>query len=130
MDTNKFWLSIQRENLLPEITSLGQLQTLCSQNKSIVVLFYLEGSSSSTLFRDSMIYHQGKLEMQPGKFLPTIAAAKYRNTQDFHQMSSKFKITEYPTLILFDASLQPIRTIIGFNWFQTPDVYATQKLLR
>lgn len=43
----------------------------------MIVLFWLENSSASVLFKDCIIYHQGKLSMQPGKYLPKLAQAKY-----------------------------------------------------
>jgi hypothetical protein len=49
----------------------------------MVVLFYLEGSSSSVLFRDAMILHQTKLLMQPKKYIPNIAQVTVANTAEF-----------------------------------------------
>ena len=69
------------------------------------------------MFRDSMIYHQSKLMMQPNKFIPNIVAAKYSEDKEFKQMAKNFKVTEYPTVILFDKKGKPFRTVIGFSWY-------------
>ena len=44
-------------------------------------------------------------------------------------MTKKYKIKEYPTLILLDSKAEALRTVIGFSWFETPNLYMTQKLL-
>lgn len=56
---------------------MNELKNICGQKKSIVVIFWLNDSSASGLFRDGMIYHQGKLIMQPKKFIPNIGAVKF-----------------------------------------------------
>lgn len=38
-------------------------------------------------------------------------------------------ITEYPTLVLFDQSMQAVRKLIGFQWYEVPLIYKAQKLL-
>ena len=30
-------------------------------------------------------------------------------------------------MILLDAKANPLRTVIGFSWFETPNLYLTQK---
>jgi hypothetical protein len=126
-DKKELWISVQREELLPEVKNIAELQNLCAQNKAMVVLFWLEHSSSSTMFRDAIIYHQGKLIVQPNKYIPKIAAAKYSNTSAFNEFVKRYGLKEYPTLILLDAKAQPVRTIIGFSWFQVGNLYMTQK---
>lgn len=56
---------------------MNELNNLCGQKKSMVVLFWLDDSSASGLFRDGMIFHQGKLIMQPNKFIPNIGSVKF-----------------------------------------------------
>lgn len=106
-----------RDELLPPVNSVGQLKSLCRSNKSMVVLFWLDNSSASVLFKDCMTYHQGKLSMQPGKYMPHVAQAKYSDSASFRELSRHSSVTEYPTLILFDGEANPIRTVIGFSWF-------------
>lgn len=65
--------------------------------------------------------------MQPDKYIPFIGAVKFSEDKDFKTMAKKFKIHEYPTLILFDDKAKPVRTILGFSWFETANVYATQE---
>ena len=76
-DTKKNWVCVQREDVAAKIKDQNQLASECGIRKSLLVLFCHEGSSSSQLFKDSLIYHQSKLMMQPGKFVPNIAVANY-----------------------------------------------------
>ena len=80
VNTKQFWLSIMREDVLPELKSMSDLEGLCVKNRSMLVLFWLQNSSSSQMYRDAVIFQQGKLMMQPGKYLPKIVALKYSNT--------------------------------------------------
>lgn len=64
--------------------------------------------------------------MQPGKFIPKIAIANYSNG-DVKNICNKYKITSFPTLILFDGSANPVRTLIGYSWLEVPFIYETQK---
>ena len=59
----------------------------------MVVLFWLKNSSASDLFKDCMIYQQGKLLMQPEKYIPKIAQAVYSNSGEFKDLCNRFKIT-------------------------------------
>ena len=118
-----------REELLPPLNTLADLKAMCSKNKSVAVLFWLDNSSASLLFKDCMIYQQGKLCMQPGKFIPKIAGAQLSDTQAYRDLCKYSNVTEFPTLILFDAQANPIRTVIGFSWFEAPNLYQTQRLL-
>ena len=79
--------------MLPAVSNLNEIKKLCSQNKSILVLFWLEDSSASTLFKDSIIYHQGKLQMQPGKFIPKIFHSKFNTSSSFKELCNKYRIT-------------------------------------
>lgn len=79
------------------------------------------------MYRDAIIYQQGKLMMQPGKYLPKIAAVKYSKSPEFKQLIKRYKLKAYPTLVLLDQNAQQVRTIIGFSWFETPNIYMTQK---
>ena len=36
-------------------------------------------------------------------------------------------VSEYPTVILFDAKAKPLRTVIGFSWYEIATLYATQE---
>lgn len=128
-NTKNFWLSIQREELMPPVKNFAELQNVCSKNKSMIVLFWLENSSASVLFKDCIIYQQGKLSMQPDKYIPKLAQAKFTQSQEFDDLRKRCGVTEFPTLILFDASAKPVRTVIGFSWFEAPNLYMTQKLL-
>jgi hypothetical protein len=92
------------------------------------VLFYQDGSSSSQLFKDSLVYHQSKLLMQPGKFIPKIAIANIADP-GVKAICNSLKITQYPTFILFNKQAQPIRTLIGYSWLEVPFFYETQKRL-
>jgi hypothetical protein len=80
------------------------------------------------MFKDSLIYHQSKLMMQPGKFIPKIAIANYSDA-GVKAICNTLKITELPTFILFNQQAQPIRTLIGYSWLEVPFFYETQKRL-
>jgi thioredoxin-related protein len=95
----------------------------------MIVLFCLEGSSPSVLFRDTMILHQSKLLMQPKKYIPKIAQVSVSNAAEFKQMAAKYELTHFPTLILFDSEARPFRTVIGFSWYEAGTLYAIQKLM-
>jgi|JI9StandDraft_2_1071091.scaffolds.fasta_scaffold1184345_1 hypothetical protein len=64
-----------------------------------------------------MIYHQAKILMQPGKYVPKIAQAKYSYTNEYQNLAVRSNVIEYPTLILFDSQARPVRTVIGLSWF-------------
>jgi len=98
-----------------KIKDQNQLASECKSKKSLLVLFYLEGSSSNQLFKDSLVYHQSKLLMQPNKFIPNLAMANYSDA-GVKAICSSLKITEFPTFILFNHQAQPIRTLIGYSW--------------
>lgn len=78
------------------------MQTLCAQNGSLIVLFCLEESSASALFRDCMVFHQSKLLMQPGKYVPKIAQVKYSYSVEYQGLAALYGIVEYPTLMLLN----------------------------
>jgi thioredoxin-related protein len=80
----------------------------------MIVLFYLEGQSPSEMFKDSLIYHQSKLSFQPGKFLPNISAVN-ASRPNGKNLAKVHKISEFPTLILFNNQGKAIRTIIGYS---------------
>lgn len=117
VNTNQFWLSIQKDELMPVVKTYKDLQSLCEKNKSMVVLFRLQGSSSSDLFKDSITYNQAKLSMIPDMYTPKIALINYENSGEYQNIAKKCNITDYPSLVLFDANLNPIRKVIGFSWF-------------
>ena len=79
------------------------------------------------MFKDTMIYHQSKLLMQPMKYEPKIAQVKFEVSSEFNKFIKAYNLSEYPTMILLDAKANPLRTIIGFSWFETPNLYLTQK---
>lgn len=95
----------------------------------MVVLFWVDGSSSSILFKDSMILHQSKIKMQHQQFVPKIGHVQYSNKPEIQQLLERYQIKEYPTLILFDQHANPYKTVIGFSWFETPNLYALQKMM-
>ena len=68
---------------MPAVKNLNEVKNLCSQNKSIIVLFWLEDSSPSTIYKDAIIYNQCKLQMQPGKYVPKVYNAKYNNSAPY-----------------------------------------------
>lgn len=127
-EPKKNWLCVQREEVAVNIKDQNQLSSECSKNKSLLVLFCLEGSSPSQQFKDALIYHQSKLMMQPGKYIPKIAIASYSDA-GVKAICNNLKITEFPTFILFNNQAQPIRTLIGFSWLEVPFFYETQKRL-
>jgi len=122
------WLSVQREEVAMKINDFSQLQSECASKQSLLVLFYLDHASSSQLFKDSLIYHQSKLIMQPGKFIPKIAVVNCSNPAS-KAICNTLKITDFPTFILFNEKAQPIRTLIGFSWLEVPFFYETQRRL-
>jgi hypothetical protein len=93
----------------------------------MIVLFWLENSSASEMYKDAIVYQQGKLMMQPGKYLPKVVSIKYAENAEFKKLITKYKLKAYPTLVLMDENAQQVRTIIGFSWFETPILYMTQK---
>jgi hypothetical protein len=89
----------------------------------------MENSSASEMFKDAMIYHQSKLLMQPIKYEPKIAHVRFSVSSEFNKFIKAYNLKEYPTLILLDSKANPIRTVIGFSWFEAPNLYMTQKRL-
>ena len=120
------WLSVQREEVAVKITDPAQINAECAKNKSLLVLFYIDNSSASLLFKDSLVYHQGKLLVQPGKYIPKIALA---NCSTNKNLVNAFKLTDFPTFILFDGKGKPVRTLIGYSWLEVPFFYETQRRL-
>ena len=55
--------------------------------------------------------------MIPDMYTPKIALINYENNGEYQNIAKKCNITEYPSLVLFDANLNPIRKVIGFSWF-------------
>jgi hypothetical protein len=95
----------------------------------MIVLFWLEGSSPSILFKDAMILHQAKLHMQPHKHIPWVAQIKFERTADFQVFANRYGIKEFPTLILFDEEANPYKTVVGFSWFEVANLYALERLM-
>lgn len=68
--------------------------------------------------------------MTPNKFIPKIALANYTN-QTVKKLCDKYKIHDFPTLILFNSKSEPVRTLIGFSWLEVPFLIETQnKILK
>lgn len=42
-------------------------------------------------------------------------------------MCKKYQVNQFPTVILFDQKAKPVRTVIGFSWFEIATLYATQE---
>lgn len=76
-----------------------------------------------------MTYNQAKLKMIPENYVPNIALINYDQGAEYQNIARKYNIADYPSLILFDQNCNPVRTVIGFSWFETPNLYMTQKLL-
>ena len=42
-------------------------------------------------------------------------------------MCKKYQVKQFPTVILFDQKAKPLRTVIGFSWYEIATLYATQE---
>lgn len=49
-----------------------------------------------------MVFHQSKLLMQPGKYVPKIAQVKYSYSVEYQGLAALYGIVEYPTLMLLN----------------------------
>ena len=104
---------------------MGELQSACKTDKAHVVLFALDDSSPSQLFKDTLIYHLGKLKIQPRVFRPKASIVTL--SPQTQQLCNQLGVTEYPTWILFDKEARPFRTIIGFSWMEAHFIFETQR---
>lgn len=64
--------------------------------------------------------------IQPGKYIPKIALA---NCSVNKNLINTFKLTDFPTFILFNDKGKPVRTLIGYSWLEVPFFYETQRRL-
>jgi hypothetical protein len=101
------------------------LKKLCLKELAPIVLFWWPGSSPSDLMKHCITLQYIKSIYLPNNYKPKIMLADITKPQ-IKTICKALNITEYPTLVLFDQSMNAVRRLIGFQWYEVPLIYKAQ----
>lgn len=127
-DRSKFYLSVDYKGI-EEVKALEQVLYRCDKWGSVIAIFLLQGSTASGMLYDTLSYHMAKVSMQPKQFRPILVGIKYANTDQFQTLCLKYKVEQFPTLVLMNGSGDQIRTVIGMNLNEAAVLIKMQQLL-
>ena len=106
--------------------SPDDLRIICNKEIAPLVLFWWPGSSPSDLMKHCITLQYIKSLYLVNNYQPKIFLADITKPQ-VKTICKTHNITEYPTLMLFDQKMLPVRKIIGFQWYEVPLIYKAQR---